>query len=205
VPVARDENGMTAPEGGTLDQRQRRTRAALHAALERIIERLPYAQITISHLAEEAGIGRPTFYRHYPTVDALLIDRVAKDNTEQRELAKRLADAGGDVTAALVTVTRFALERISARPKLYRALFDGSAGSNAVTLFREQLTDLLGHLPFPPNDLRNENLDLSVGMMSGAISGFLLVWMEAGFKPPAGDAARLLVRLLNLGRIETAR
>lgn len=195
---------ITAQSSG-LDQRQRRTRAALHAALERLVERLPYAQITISHLAEEAGIGRPTFYRHYPTVDALLIDRVAKDHREQRQLAEQLAAAGGDIAAALVEVTHFALERISARPKLYRALLDGSAGTNAVTLFRQQLTDLLSHLPFPASDMRNHNLDLSISMMSGAVGGFLLAWMEAGFVPPPREAARLLIRLLNLARIDLGK
>lgn len=180
-----------------LDQRQRRTRAALHAALERMVERLPYAQISISDLAEEAAIGRPTFYRHYPTVDALLIDRVATDYREQRELARRLAN-GGDTGEALVEVTRFALERIGGRPRLYRALFDGSAGTNAVTLFREQLTDLLTHLPFPPDDPRNDNVDLAIGLMSGAVSGFLLAWMDAQFRPDPPAAAELLVRMLNL-------
>lgn len=180
-----------------LDQRQRRTRAALHAALERMVERLPYAQISISDLAEEAAIGRPTFYRHDPTVDALLIDRVATDYREQRDLARRLAN-GGDTGEALVEVTRFALERIGGRPRLYRALFDGSAGTNAVTLFREQLTDLLTHLPFPPDDPRNDNVDLAIGLMSGAVSGFLLAWMDAQFRPDPPAAAELLVRMLNL-------
>lgn len=189
---------MAQVRDGELDQRQRRTRAALHDALERLLERLPYAQIGISQLAEEAGVGRPTFYRHFPTVHALLIDRITQDYLEQRSIAKRLAEAGRDKYLAQLEITVFALERIAHKPKLYRALLDGSAGANGVTLFREQLTHLTTHLPFPTGDARNDNPDLAISMMSGAISGFLLAWLEAGRQPEPAEASKLLLAMLNL-------
>ena len=96
-----------------LDERQRRTRAALHAALGRLAERMEYSAIGVSLIAQEAGVGRPTFYRHYSGVDALLVDRLRGDLVEQRALAERLALARTPIRDAHVATSRFALERIS--------------------------------------------------------------------------------------------
>ena len=52
----------------TQDPRGRRTRAALHAALLRLIEDRPIAQVTVSELCREADIHRTTFYKHYSDV-----------------------------------------------------------------------------------------------------------------------------------------
>ena len=40
-----------------LDERQRRTRAALHAALGRLAERMEYSAIGVSSIAQEAGVA----------------------------------------------------------------------------------------------------------------------------------------------------
>lgn len=181
---------------GDLDQRQRRTRAALHAALERLVARMPYSDIGISLLAQEAEVGRPTFYRHFADVNGLLIDRLADDLAQQRDLAARLSNEAGDPDEAVFEVTKFALDRIIAKPRLYHALLDGSAGANALTLFRRQMTHLARLLPYPTDDARRSNPALTVAMLSGAISGFLLAWIEGGLKPRPEAAARLLVALV---------
>lgn len=49
-----------------------RTRAALHHALLRLAERMDFAGITITAIAEEAGIGYATFFRHYADKQSLL-------------------------------------------------------------------------------------------------------------------------------------
>ena len=173
-----------------LDERQRRTRAALHAALGRLAERMEYSAIGVSLIAQEAGVGRPTFYRHYSGVDALLVDRLRGDLVEQRALAERLALAR--------TPSRFALERISSQPRLYQALLDGSAGANAVTLFREQVAALATMREVLARGADRHVARLTVGMLSGAISGFLLAWIEGGLTPAPAVAAELLVDSLRL-------
>lgn len=187
---------MASSAEGDLDQRQLRTRAALHAALERLVERMPYAEIGISLLAKESGVGRPTFYRHFVDVNGLLIDRLAEDLAGQRVLAERLRDAGGDDRAAILAITQFALDCIVAKPILYRALLDGSAGANAITLFRHQMGELGTVLPYPTNKARRSHVTLTIAMLSGAISGFLLAWIERGLRPAPAEAAELLVALV---------
>lgn len=179
-----------------LDQRQRRTRAALHAALERLMKRMPYSDIGVSLLAQEASVGRPTFYRHFADVNALLIDRLGDDLAEQRALARRLAAERRDARAAVQEITAHAFDRIVARPDFYRTLLNGSAGANASTLFRQQMIELTAILPYPTTDARRRHPALTIAMLSGAVSGFLLAWIEAGMNPKPQKAAELLIALV---------
>lgn len=56
------------------DPRIARTRQVLHAALVSLITEKPFANVTVQDIAARAGVGHATFYRHYPTRDALLAD-----------------------------------------------------------------------------------------------------------------------------------
>ena len=59
-----------------------RTRRTLLDALLRLIEARPFDQITIREIAGEAGIGYATFFRHYPSKDALLQDLASGEIAE---------------------------------------------------------------------------------------------------------------------------
>lgn len=159
---------------------------------------MDYADLSVSLIAQEAGVGRPTFYRHYASVNALLVDRLTDDLVRQRALAARLMEEGMSLRAAHVTISRFALEVIGVQPRLYRALLDGSAGTNAVTLFREQIAQLPAMQPFLAQAAGRGVTGLTIGMLSGAISGFLLAWIEGGLTPEPGTAAELMVDMLRL-------
>ena len=57
-----------------MDRRQRKTRQAIYAAFEELVEREPYGSITVAQIIEQADIGRSTFYAHFETKDELLSD-----------------------------------------------------------------------------------------------------------------------------------
>ncbi|PQM27752.1 hypothetical protein CVO77_04085 [Sphingopyxis lindanitolerans] len=186
---------MTSVTEKAFDRRQRRTRAALHGALDRLIDRLPFSKLSISQISDEADVGRPTFYRHFADVNALLIDRLRGDLEEQAELARSLKATNASPRVLLTEVTAFACRRIATHPALYRALLDGSAGANGVALFRDQIAHIVALLP-----TRNEAQDphrsaLAVGAVAGAVAGFLLAWIEDGLEPDIGEAAALLVTM----------
>lgn len=62
----------------TLDRRQEKTRAALHAAFRQLLLEQGYDGFTIADVATHANIGRSTFYEHYRTKDDLLRASVGK-------------------------------------------------------------------------------------------------------------------------------
>lgn len=49
-----------------------RTREWTFQALLLLLEKQPYEEITISQIAQKAGITRQTFYRHYRTKDDVI-------------------------------------------------------------------------------------------------------------------------------------
>lgn len=68
---------MTEISSTLTDARQVRTRNTLLETLLRLVEARPFDQVTIREIAKEAGIGYATFFRHYPSKDALLHDLAA--------------------------------------------------------------------------------------------------------------------------------
>jgi AcrR family transcriptional regulator len=62
---------------GQGDARTLRTRGALRETLVSLLEQKPFEQVTIREIAAQAKIGYATFFRHYPSKDALLNDLAA--------------------------------------------------------------------------------------------------------------------------------
>ncbi|GGC09533.1 hypothetical protein GCM10011494_30250 [Novosphingobium endophyticum] len=61
------------------DARQVRSRNALNAALLALLEEQPFDQLTIREITARARTGYATFFRHYPTKEALLADVAAEE------------------------------------------------------------------------------------------------------------------------------
>ncbi|WNZ06946.1 TetR/AcrR family transcriptional regulator [Streptomyces sp. 11x1] len=62
---------------GTEDPRASRTRARLREALLDECARHPLHEVSVAALVRRAGVGRATFYVHYPDLEALAVDACA--------------------------------------------------------------------------------------------------------------------------------
>lgn len=111
------------------DARQVRTRQMLLDALLALIEVRPFEQVTIREIAKEAGVGYATFFRHYPSKDALLHDLAAG------EIAALLQRALPVLFAADTRQSCVALfDYVALRRALWSSLLTGGA---AATLKQE--------------------------------------------------------------------
>ncbi len=63
------------------DRRVARSRAAIRTALYELVCEKPYAQISVTELAERAGLNRKTFYAHYASLDDV-VDELEEEFAE---------------------------------------------------------------------------------------------------------------------------
>lgn len=103
----------------TTDRRIQRTQDHLRQAMAELIVQRSYESISIRDLAAAAGVGYATFFRHYPTKDALLLDLLQRSI---QDLA-RLLPPGVDADPA--EEGRVIFTHAAQHEQLYRILLRG--------------------------------------------------------------------------------
>lgn len=68
---------MAKAPGTSADPRVARTRAAVRAAVRRLVHESGFEAVTHQRVAEAAGVGRASVYRHWPDRVDLLLDGLA--------------------------------------------------------------------------------------------------------------------------------
>lgn len=106
------------------DARRVRTRECLHAALLGLLETTPFEQVTIREIARAAGVSYPTYFRHFPSKEALLHDVAAGQIAELLERALPILFAA-DSRRSCTTV----FEYVSERRILWSILLTGGAAN----------------------------------------------------------------------------
>jgi AcrR family transcriptional regulator len=104
------------------DPRVAKTRAALAEAVLALASEKPFADVTITEIAERAGVGYASFFRHYKDKDALLAD-VADTVVDDLLPIMMPAMLDEDTLTASVALCRF----IDENRLVTRALLAGGA------------------------------------------------------------------------------
>lgn len=104
---------------GDRDKRYQRTHSKIRQVFEELILTVPFQEITVSRISQEAGINRKTFYVHYETIMALL-DELANDLAQEfQELDEICQKNSGQYGAGIIEGFFEILER---RENLHRKL-----------------------------------------------------------------------------------
>lgn len=95
---------MVATQMGLRARKKQATASALqHAALELFLAR-GYDETTVQDITDAAGVSQRTFFRYYPTKDAVLLTEHARRESSLRELlVGRPEESPGELVRAVVT------------------------------------------------------------------------------------------------------
>jgi AcrR family transcriptional regulator len=170
------------------DARQVRTRQSLHGALLELIEKTAFEQVTIREIARGAGVGYATFFRHYPSREALLHDVAAGLIAELLDRALPTLFAA-DSRRSCVAV----FDYVSERRALWSVLLTGGAASMLKQEFTEQAKRVAEREGGPGGWLPD---DLRVVFAVSATVEILAWWLQQEPPVDAGKMAEILDRLV---------
>ena len=133
----------------TMDERVRRSRAAVLAATSELLFERGYAGVSVDEVCRRSGVAKTTIYRHWPTRTDLLRDACATIGTPQMapdsgSLRADIAALMGDLRKALTTARWTSVlpsiidagERDPEMADMYRRLQEGYSAPFEVAIRR---------------------------------------------------------------------
>ncbi|GAA3886852.1 hypothetical protein GCM10022381_31160 [Leifsonia kafniensis] len=191
---------MTEPT----DPRAIRSRDALLAIAEQLLDEAHADGLTVTEVASRAGVSRPTFYQHFADVSALIAAAVvAEIEASFARSDAQFTDRTG--VEFLRGTNRMLLEQVSLRRDVYRRVLRGSSSyvvlSAAVGYISTRMSEhVLGaHLAqgSPADDDR-------ITAIAAGSTWLVLQWLETDFTgrdSPEAFAQRLTDLMLTLAGV----
>ena len=165
-----------------------KSRDALLLALLTLLTEHSFEQVTVRQIAQRAGVGYATFFRHYPGKEALLNDLAADQIKELLALTLPILFAE-DSRAASTALCRYVEEH----RKLWSALLTGGAGGTMREEFVRQAQQIAAASPSPDSWLPG---DLKVVYAVGGTLDVLAWWLKQSPALPIERVAEILDRLV---------
>ncbi len=170
------------------DPRVGRSRELLRKALVTLLEKKTLEQIVIRDITDAARVGYATFYRHYPTKEALMTDLASKEVDRVIAMAQPKTDAA-DTLSACVTLCTYVHE--------HRVLWKTLLTRGVDTLIKKEFLRAARELA-TTRAKSNHWLPAELGITLAVSSTVeLLAWWLSQAKPmPGKRAAEILNRIV---------
>ncbi|WP_084125829.1 TetR/AcrR family transcriptional regulator [Demequina sp. NBRC 110054] len=162
-----------------MDARVLRTRARLQEALLALAREKPASEVSVSDVAERAGVNRSTFYQHYTDTDTLLADALDAAATKA---GAQLAHVELDPAVPPALLIDF-LSHIADNPDIYRQALTGTASGAVIVRLRARVADMIRQdapervmVPDPEHD--GVPLEVLSAGVAGTVLGVITAWLD---------------------------
>lgn len=178
-----------------VDPRVRRTHRMLRDALVSLILEKDYASISIKEITERAEVAYITFYRHFESLDQLLMEVLDEGLAELLVHIETLAKQSE--TSALETEGRLIFEYIQQKADLFRILLKSQSVTRVRKKVIRNIADIFQKSCLP---LARSNNPLTIAITSNHIATSLLAliewWLENNMKPEPAQMGKVYKSLI---------
>ncbi|TVX91870.1 TetR/AcrR family transcriptional regulator [Paenibacillus agilis] len=188
-----------------LDRRQLRTKQLLRQALLSIVETKGFDGITVSELAQAAGINRGTFYLHYSDVPHM-VESIHSEMMNGLQAIMEEVDINELFTVPVTKEPYRVVVRVLEYMELHTDYFKVTLGPKGDTSILLQLKKMLQKqmyskltFLFPDAEMSPFPLDYLIAYASSANIGIIQHWFETGCKLRPKEVASLMLRILQQG------
>lgn len=170
-----------------MDPRITRTRASLQEALLGLCRDTEYSTVSVSDIADAAGINRSTFYQHYADKEELLAD--ALDGFAEQAAAQIEASQLNEPDADPREMIRKFLEHVRENAELYRMILGPAGSPMIVAQLRSRIIALAqSGLAKAPRDRKVIPVNVAAASIAGSFISIVREWLN--MKPlPSADRA----------------
>ncbi len=177
----------------TIEAHRREVRDAILGATSRLVSEHGLLSVTMSQIAEEAGIGRATLYKYFPDVEAILLAWHERQVTGHLGYLAEVRDRAGDAGERLEAVLEaYALISHESHGHHDTALVEFLHRGESVARARQQLRDMI-------RDLLAEGAEtggLRDDVAPEELASYCLHAVTAASSLPSKAAVRRLVKVI---------
>ncbi len=178
-----------------IDPRVRRTRRLLRDSLVSLILEKDFASISIREVTDRAEVAYITFFRHFESLDQLLME--ALDDGLAELLGHIETLAGQSETSALETEGRLIFEYVGQKADLFRILFKSQSVTRVRKKVVRNIAIIFQRACIP---LARSNNPVTINIMSNHIATSLLSliewWLENNMSPPPAEMGKVYKGLI---------
>ena len=178
-----------------VDPRVKRTRRLLRDALVSLILKKDFASITIREVTERAEVAYITFYRHFESLDQLLMEVLDEGLVELMSHIEALAKLSDP--SSLETEGRLIFEYVGQKADLFRILLKSQSVTRVRKKVVSNISAIFQKFCVPLERLGNQ---VTINMASNHIATSLLSliewWLENNMKPSPIEMGKVYKSLI---------